>query len=352
MNITRISKTGDLKDYFQSFFADRLSGPLNMGYEKWHWKYIENPFFSGHDLPAWVCTSEDAKTAGHLGAIPAVLKAGEQKINAAWAVDFIILPEYRRKGLGMALVKEANQHFDAFLAIGGTDMSSNLFTKMGWILLGYVPYYIKVLDLKALFKYKIKNLLIRIILLMAVSPYIKICNYLKRPVEHRDIKIRVIDSFDEGAELFWKEIEHFYKIIIPRDKAYLNWKYDAQPGMHYVKFRADRNNRLCGYIVVRVIKTGASNAEGLIADIIAKPDDKNAVNALILAALNYFKSENCLIARCSINDKNIEKVIAGCGFIKRRPQMRFLIKKNLDGLENIYKLEDWHITAGDSDIDR
>ena len=331
MSIIRISKTKNMKDYFQ----DRLAGGLiDLQYEKWVWKYMENPFFLGDDLPVWLCDLE-GKAAGYLGTIPVKLKAGPRKINAAWAVDFKVLSEYRKKGQGMLLVREANQYFDAFLAIGGTDMSSNLFTKMGWVCLGKVPYYIKVWDAG-----------------MPMNLFFRIYNCLKKPIQPKGIEARRMGDFEDEADIFWKEIEDFYKIAVPRDKAYLNWKYDKQPGLDYVKFRAVRDNKLCGYIVTRVVKSGHSKTDGLIVDIIVRPDDKDAIRALVFAALEYLKSEDCSMARFCINNKEIERVIASCGFIRRRPRMRFFVKKNIEGLEEIYDMNSWHITAGDSDTDR
>ena len=314
MSIERISKTEDLRNHFQSCSASGLIDFTNPGYERWHWKYAETPFFLGQELSAWLCTL-DSKIVGHLGAIPVKLKVGARKIDAAWAVDFKTLSEYRKKGIGMSLVKEANQHFDAFLAIGGTNMSSRLFAKMGWVYLGNVPHYIRILDPDTLFESKVKKIFI--------AAFIKIYNYLKKPIEPRGIEVSIVDNFNEEADLFWREIERFYKIVIPRNKAYLSWKYDMQPWMHYVKFQATHGNQLCGYIIMRAVKTARYHTEGLIVDIIVRPDDKDAVCALIFSALKYLKSENCSIVRCCINNKEIQKVLTRIGFMKRKPQMHF-----------------------------
>ena len=308
MNIARASKAEDAKSHFQKCF-------MGTSPQKWSWKYEANPFFLRQGIPAWIAVS-DGKTVGHFGAIPVKLKVASSRINAAWAVDFVILPDYRRKGLGMSLVEEANRHFDAFLAIGGTHMSSSLFVKMGWVFLGRAPYYIKILDIG----------------IPIVNPFIKFYNYLTRPRQPKGIKVDIIENFSEEADLFWKEIENFYRIVVPRDKAYLNWKYGSQPGMNYIKFRCVRAGRICGYIVTRILKSKSDNTEGLIADIIARPDDKDAIRGLIFAALRYLKSKNCSVARCCVNNKDIQRILGEFGFIRRKPQMSFLVKKNLDGL--------------------
>src|SRR3989338_5518544 len=113
MKISRISKNDVPERYFQNITQAGLINYSASGYQRWHWQYIENPFVLGQDLPIWICIS-DEKIAGHLGVIPVPLKAGSQKINAGWAVDFMTLPESRGKGVGMFLVAEANKHLDVF----------------------------------------------------------------------------------------------------------------------------------------------------------------------------------------------------------------------------------------------
>lgn len=351
MNIIKVSTEEKLKNVFQDYLKNSAFNYTGLKYEKWHWKYMENPFFYDKQPAMWVSTIDD-KIAGFLGSIPIKLKAGVRTVNAAWAVDFMVFKDYRKKGLGMSLVKEANGFFDIFLAIGGTGMSTNLFKKMGWISLGKIPYYTKILDLDALLKSKIKNIFIRIPTLKIISPVFKIYCCLKKAVMPKGIEIDEINNFSEEADLFWKEIEHFYKIAVPRNRAYLSWKYDKQPGTRYVKFRVTRDNKICGYAVVRVVINGPDTREGLILEIIIHPEDRDAAMALISAALKHLKGENCPIAHCCVNDRDIRKALTRVGFIKRKPHMRFLIKKNIDEFEELRHLDNWYITAGDSDIDR
>jgi len=350
MNIIRISKKENLENLFQDLIRTNLINCPTLGYKKWCWQYMENPFYLGDELPAWI-SSLDGKPTGHLGTLPIELKVGSRKIIAAWAVDFMTSSEYRRKGIGRSLVDEANRCLDVFLTVGQTDKAFSLFTKMGWKFLGNIPYYIKILDLKILIKEKIKNLFISNLVVVPVNLFLKVFNYLKRPRKPKGIEIHRIANFNEEADLFWEEIASSYKIIVPRNKAYLGWKYDAQPGMDYVKFRAVRKDKVSGYIIVHCIRT-LGRKEGLITDIISRPKDKDVVRGLVFAALEYLKSEDCSIIRCYINQKDIQGVLGSCGFMKRESRLRFLMNKNSDGLEETYNLDNWYITAGDCDIDR
>lgn len=351
MDIIRIVKEDGLNKYFEEITKAGLVSYSALGFKKYYWQYKENPFYLTQSPSIWLY-SLDGKTVGHLGAIPVELKAGSTKILAAWAVDFAILPAYRRKGIGMSLISEANKNFAVFLAIGATGMSLGLFRKMGWQLLGDLPHYIKILNLKNLMKEKIKNKFMLNLMFLPASILFNCFGLLAAKKKPKDIDVYKLDSFSEEADFFWKKIADSYKIIVPRNKAYLNWKYDRQPDMRYVKFRALRNGNLCGYIVVRCIKKEADHPEGLITDIIACPADKAAVQALVFTALEYLKSEGCSIVCGYASDNNIQKVFKIYGFVRRKSYFRFLINKNLSDLAEADSLNNWHITAGDSDIDR
>lgn len=351
MNIIKISKEDDLKNVFRDYLENSAINHAGLKYEKWLWKYMENPFFI--EKPAmWICAI-NGKTAGFLGGIPVRLKVGTEIINAAWAVDFMTSQEYRRKGMGRLLTSEANKYFDVFLSIGQTDMACKLFTKMGWENLGYIRHYIKIWDVRVLIKERIKIVFIVNLICLPINALLKLLTHFKDPKKSKKIEIRMIDNFDTESSAFWEAIKGSYKIAVPRDMTYLNWKYNRQPDMGYVKFCAERDHKICGYIIGRVINTETNNGtEGLITDVIVQPGDKDAMESLMFSMLKYIKDKGCSMARCYINNKDIERNILNYGFIRSRSTMRFLMNKNINELSEMSGLNNWHITAGDCDIDR
>ena len=351
MNINRISKNGEVEKYFKGLVESELFDSTSLDRKKWRWKYADNPFLFDGNLPSWAYYI-DNKIVGHLGAIPVELKTGFGKIRAAWAVDFITSPSYQKKGIGRALVEEMSKNFDLILTVGQTDMSYNLFMKMGWKLLGFVPYYIKIWDAEVLIEEKVKNAFFANLIVKPINLFLFFLNYFMKPKCSENINVSQIVSFDKEVGRLWEEIAEFYEIIVPRNFAYLSWKFDAQPNMYYAKFKAVRNGKAVGYIITRTIKGNFSKPEGLIADIIVRPEDLEIIDSLMAAALLHLKKENCSVVRFYINNKIIEKAIKNNGFIKRRPFMRFLISKKIDTLEGIENLASWHLTVGDCDIDR
>lgn len=352
MNIVRLSsREEDLQKYFKGYVTSRLLKDSASNRQKWHWQYLENPSCLPKNPPVWVCTIQD-RMAGHLGAIPVEVKVGSTKIRAAWAVDFFTAPEFRGKGIGKALTEESSKCFDAFLSVGNTDMSFGLFKKLGWKPLGDVPYYVKIWSWEAPIRKRIRNQTLAGLLASAADFLFKIYNARVKSGRTEGVGIERIEKFDEEADKLWAAVEPFYQAVVTRNRAYLVWKYEKQPGMNYIKFRALRGQQLFGYIVVRVVKSREHHSEGLIVDWVARPDDQDVLNALFAAALDYLKNEGCSLARCYATDKRIRKILVAAGFIKREPEMRFMIYKKSGELGEAERRDNWFITAGDSDMDR
>jgi GNAT superfamily N-acetyltransferase len=351
-NIIRVSNEGLHLECFTSLQKSGLVDYSISGYKRWNWQYVENPFCSPCDITAWLYKT-DGEAAGHIGTIPVQLNAGVKKINAAWAVDFMTLSQYRGKGIGRALVNKISEHFDILMAIGITDMSFSLFMKMGWRFLGNIPYFMMVWDCKSLLKRKMGDIFILNFVSIPLNFLLKVFNDFKKLTLETDVvEVHRIDSFDKEPVEFFNEIAGNYKILVPRNKSYLNWKYDRQPDMNYVKLKATGGNKPCGYCVIRCIECDSDKPQGLIVDIIAQPGDTASIKSLVLASLEYFKKEGCSLVRCYASHKGIQKALLSCGMIRRKSDMRFLISKDIVGLNEHRNLGNWHITSGDCDIDR
>lgn len=351
--IARISRTDNHGQIFQTLQSSGLIDYSKRGYESWHRQYIDNPSIPAKEqnAPAWIYYV-GTKAAGHLGAIPVRLRIGGREITAAWAVDFKTSAEYRRRGIGESLLNEANKDYGPFLAIGASDMSFGFFKRLGWEFLGELPHYVKIYDIKRLIEGRIKNRFIVNLVSLFLSCLYCQNDLLKKKTKAEYIRIEKIDNFNAEADQFWNEIADSFKVTVARNKAYLSWKFDLNTDMRYVKFRAVRQSKLCGYVVVRCMDRSSGCQEGLIVDIIARPPDTDAVYALILTASDYLKKEGCSIIRCFSSSKDIQKLLSACGFIRRKSYLRFFVNKNAVESEGAADFNNWYITAGDSDIDR
>lgn len=331
-NIIRVSRSQNHSRIFEDLNSSGLIDYSSGGYARWRWQYLENPLSIGEPAE-WIYRIEE-KTVGHIGAIPVRLKAGGRELNAGWIVDMATLPGYRKKGIGKALIEEALKNFDIILGVGQTDMSFKMLQKVGWSFLGSLGSFLRVSDAGAL-----------------LNPFFAVFNFFSKPKPSRHVSVGRIDAFDENTDILWMEIAASYKAIVRRDSGYLNWRYCRHPDIEYVKFRAECRGRLRGYIILCCLKKGRPKPEGIIADIIALPQERFVIETLLSAALEYFKKESCALVRCHFSGGGFSAILRRCGFITRKPFLRFSISARR-GVHVEDNLRDWFLSAGDSDINR
>jgi GNAT superfamily N-acetyltransferase len=303
---------------------------------RWQWKYLENPQGAGTALPAWV-TLSDGEPVGHLGAMPVRLKVDAAVLDGAWAIDFMTRAGDRRRGIGAALLDKATGSWDAFLTVGQSDASFGLFLKMGWRYLGDLPSFIRVLDARAILGRRLGalgNFGLRL--------------FGPRRRRHPDIDIYRVDEFTDEADAFWRAIADDYRVVVPRDQAYLTWKYVTQPGMNYVRLRAARRGQVRGYAVVRVVP--GERPAGLIADVLTHRDDSAARATLLRAAVSYCQAAGCGIVRCLASHESLQRSLRQAGFLRRR-RVKVRMVATPSAASRI-PLTAWYLTAGDCDIDR
>ena len=67
------------------------------------WKWLYRPDKFDNNIPLVV--EKEGKVIAHAGMIPFKIRLNNQVYTAMWYVDFAVLPEFQRKGLGVRLTK-------------------------------------------------------------------------------------------------------------------------------------------------------------------------------------------------------------------------------------------------------
>ena len=112
-----------LLDFYRNMDPDR-SCPSS---ETWEWLYRPN---FGAPCSALVVEREN-RVVAHAGIIPFWLSMRGRKISAGWYVDFAVLPELQRAGLGRTLTLEWMKLTDVHVTFCN-ERSMGLFRKLGW----------------------------------------------------------------------------------------------------------------------------------------------------------------------------------------------------------------------------
>ncbi|MCQ9207396.1 MAG: hypothetical protein NG740_05935 [Omnitrophica bacterium] len=238
--------------------------------------------------------------------------------------------------------------------------SYSIFQKSGFIDLGKMPRYVKILDLEAvLFLYGVPRFFARItqaIFRAAWKIYLKV-RLTKKP---GDLRIQEVAGLDYEFGKFWDSISTHYNCISKRSTEFLRWRYVDQPLWEYTILKGERSGAIRGFVVLRKgrVKSGRLKGHpiGIISDILVHPDDRGALRWLLAEAVKFFREKRTLIVKCDILDAKIEKGLSGAGFVKVSSDHRFMLNIYENGMprEDIdlaRMRKNWFINSGDSDFD-
>ena len=102
-----------------------------------------------------------------------------------------------------------------------------------------------------------------------------------------DFIIVEISKFDDDVNRFYEQIRLNYDFIIEKNQGYLNWRYCDPRGGKYIIYKAVRDGKFLGFVVLELRKSGNGFA-GSIADLMVLPGEDEVVKAFFKTACDYF----------------------------------------------------------------
>lgn len=325
---------------------------VNFNKSYWDWKYFQNP--SGEHI--MYVALEGEKVVGETGTIAVKIKYGDDSFPSSQTCDITVLPEYQKGGTFLKLYKLTNDE---------NIIQNNL------ICYGFsVPTTLKIST--KLMRFRPVCRVYRWVLLLNPTPYIakklkissvsKILGYLgkifiklysKRNYISSKDRVSEISRFDERFDQFWEERKRDYGIMVIRDSAYLNWRYINNPVKRYKIFSYELDNKIKGFIVLTTVIEELRR--GIIMDIMVDPEERDAVDYLLSAAIDFFWNEKADVITIWVPEHiPLAKLIERWGFVKRETQHNLivrLIQKDEKRVipEYIMNPGNWYFTLGDSD---
>ena len=361
----RIYKEGDqpgILELMKSSSAKRTS-------EHWLWEYENNPF--GYHIGV---AEHNGQIVGHMALVPTYMKVGRKTIMGSQAVDLLVHPKFRRQGmflaLGTMLMNEARKkQIDITYGFPNAPAHSG-HLKYGWFDICEVPQLIKAMNIdkvvdilgkgrtiRLLNKYRISRNFMKIILhiiLSTVNFFSRIWYGIPNNRDLANVKISIIESFDDRIDDFWKKVSSDYNIAVARNKEYLNWRYFRKPNAEYTVILAEKDEEILGYIVLRTISKENLKL-GYIVDILASLDGKVIIQSLILRSIERFRKENvdsifCWMLNNNLSASTYYKVLRCNGFLLTSSNP-LIARVNSQELSKKFVGDStkWYITIGDSD---
>jgi len=291
----------------------------------WKWKYRENP--AGEPLVFVV--EHEGRIVVHLCELPVRMMIDGREHVVYQGVDAMTHPDYRDGGLfrrshhgSLAHVKTV--HYGA---------TRKKLVPMYEHTVEGISYITKVESReKPLVGKGIKGRLNSII--------------KRQDVKHRaGSDISPISSFGKEFDGLWKQNLEKSRVMVVRDRRYLNWRFAQKPGSEYEIFKAQIDETVKGYIVLKV-----QDGKAYVMDLLTS-GDPIIEKDLISHALEYSKRIGATDMVFPLLDKMLESTIDGMGFLTTRSGFH-LMARSYDKKISQSILADagnWYFTYGDID---
>lgn len=312
------------------------------------WELAENPLAAG-ELESWVYV-KDGKVWGEQAGIPVSLKIGSENYPAAWAVDLMVHPAQRLRGVGAVLSDCFLQNQSVTLGLSVSPKARRNFQRAGWHDLGQLPLWTRPLRLAASMPRTWPGRARTI--LGAADPLLDVFDRsLGIGLGTAGVRLERLFRFDGRADQIWRESSPYYPIICRRTQSELNWRYfgSAAKG-RYSAVVLQLFGRPKGWAVLR-LGMGHGLPIGYLVDFLAPP---KWIAPLLAHVIARFRRENVAAIHC-LHSGAAENILPWMGFVKRGSGSRFMFHTRRDlpaqAGEMLKNRGAWFLTAGDSDAD-
>lgn len=290
--------------------------------DRWHWEY---PDCAGTGL-AWVAESAN-RIIGHIGMLDlGWFVEGEPK-SAFLHVDAMTHPDFRWLGIHADLTEVILEHCHQsgvpFSYVFPNEKSTKQLVNLGWQKVSQIP---------------------RLVLRGAPAP---------PPPAAEGMAVRKTDRFDEEVDGLCDSLKETFRFALTRNHAYLNWRYIDKPDDTYVPYLAIRNGSVAGYMIFKLFDKPDKPKGAHIVDLWTRPDDEDAMAALILKAVALAAEDAAEELSCwMFPHAPAHPVIEEVGF-RPDPEDRFFfthVSRGWDQLDAVSDRRNWYLTMGDSDV--
>ena len=317
--------------------------------ERYEWNYQRCPYGKAR---CWLATYQE-NPIGTVAAFPRKFFIRSQSVPTAVVGDFAVDKKHRAFGPAATLQKTVQEQFSEdgsrFVYTMPNQLSEKLATKLGYVRIGEVKRYIKILSPKYFFRKYESFSPIERLLSPPVQGALRLLSREGRFFRGVDCDIEIPRRFDERIDAMNDRQAGNSGIRGDRSAAFLNWRFMESPDDDYRAFVVSRKTReVLGYIVY----AGRGLNDYRIVDL-AADDMELSLDTLFAAFLKYLralKAESLTIKY--FGNSQMKKKLKAFGFLTRNEDNSTLMTFTKDEtLQQILSQEEnWFLTAADNDV--
>ncbi|MBI3932553.1 MAG: GNAT family N-acetyltransferase [Acidobacteria bacterium] len=312
------------------------------------WQYGRNPANAATGPVSWMA-HDGERCLGQMNTMRVALWFGGREIRASWGNDYFVRRDAQGRGLGMLICDAWSDHEDAALALGLTPSSYPLFKKLGFVDVGPIAFYQKIVDPGAIARKRLGG-----VLGPAAAPLLALGLRVRfgcEPIPPADVTVRAITDFSPEYDTLWERARASYVMCARRDEAYLRWKYLEVPHRRYDVREARRAGELVGYAVSREHDYRGLRL-GWIVDVFADTRDRGTKDALLASVLATFRGRGVSRAQAYSMNRPLADDLRRFGFFPGASAVQFCVKAGVETNGAFGDVGGWNLQFGDGDLDR
>lgn len=279
----------------------------------WQWQFEDNPFREPGNALGLVLEAQGS-VVGALLSFPVPLKIGDRDIIANCMSDFIVHPDHRGGGIGLALKMT---RLPIYIWGSPNRDSHPLWHKLGSTDLCRMDSLSCIVDVYGAVRERGLSSTFSRLIAGAWSP---MNSYFNRPEPppSDDLQVEVISEFDASFDLLWAELRDEQPIRVVKDHKYLDWRFNRCP-RQYVLLACRRHGRLTGYLACRMAEPPTAH-KGYIVDVLTRLSDHASLDALLGSAKRLLQAKGAHSVCCVVSNRST-------AFLRRLRRHGFVFKR-------------------------
>jgi hypothetical protein len=325
-----------LIDFYKQVFSERND------FFQTNWKWLNRTSFYNNTTPLVLIFKN--QVIAHAGMIPVSMVIADKIFTASWFIDFAVLPEFQRFGLGSMLTKRWMQFSDIQITFCN-EKSIGVFKKLGWAESFNTYMHINIVSP---FNHprlaKILPSFFRKIFNRIVYPFVYLF-YKKDAYTNIDSRLHKMSesSINNFLNLYSVREKSGNSAFPIRDLDFLKWRVLNSPNKNnYYTF----NDVNFSAIISVQNKDGGYIDVLCVSDVAKKTEIRNMINTLAIWALKKKLSR----IRFYSSDKNLSDYLKKTtGAFVKHPRFAFFTENK--SLFEKLKSIDWQLELIDSDFE-
>ncbi len=340
-------------DLVQEFYERAFDGDVQRKMSAFKWIQTRNPFADSERN--YILIFSDEKLVGYFGLMPIRVYESGKPFMALFGQEVLIHPSHRGMGLAKKLLVEINLSNQLLIGLWLNEKILALIQGGGWSRIGHYGVLRKVYNVEALIKLKVKNVYLRRLLTGGAKAWFR--RGSSEDAENKGYAVEIMEKCGVEFDRFFSDVASRFGMICDRNSAVLNWRYLDIPYKKYTFLAARKNGKISGFAVLRIEdQIGPIRIrKGIIVDILAHPDEPEAVEVLAKRSEQIFVKERVDFSVVLVLPEGFRAVFRKLGYRAvrgRRTDSLLINHENLIPNSGVVKdMRNWYLTFGDSDSD-